>query len=474
MTNAERNATPRICRIPLFMNINYDTMEFMIQKQLFDLLDKEKEKLFQALSYISTYYYEIITGLESLRENIFPYSFSANNLWKTALNKDNVVFNIPDINPGTMRDDPEFNSNLLITLINNIHTIQNTCLARPTQIELHDIKDINKLHNILLLFLHNQYSHQNLAPFKKKQLELAISIKTSIENRIINNINPFFSRLEMIKSDEYFIYLFDSVKSLVGSYENYRTKPAYFDKAIEKKCADLQIQSNPELNLLLIADLGKSEDLLNIEIKSKYENTEKAKTVSKPYRLREIAFRYISQAENISKLEYFFQEFYNLTHVSSFIKRMVLLVLSFFTGKSMSVTTRDLIFRYSNPEGKIEIKQASLLQLMKRISIFQQFLLKSREQMNYFSSLKGINAQALKDIEKIIDTCFFEFNDIYEQSAGFREWLGKDQNKRILRKIPEKRQYDFSSLLLTLNRIAIVNKYNLMEFDKYKELAKSS
>ena len=117
------------------------------------------------------------------------------------------------------------------------------------------------------------------------------------------------------------------------------------------------------------------------------------------------------------------------------------------------------------------MKQASLLLLIKRIGIFHQFLLKSREQLNYFSSLKGLGSQAVKDIEKIIDTCFFELNDIYEQSAGFREWLGMEHNHKILKKIPEKRQYDFSSLLLSINRIVIVNKYNLMEFEKYKKLA---
>jgi hypothetical protein len=443
----------------------------MIHKQLFDLLDREKEKLFQAISYISTYYYEIITGLQSLRENIFPYSFTSNNLWKTAINKDNTVLKVQEPGADTLRDDPEFNSNLLLTLINNIYAIQNTYLANPSQIEVYDIKCIQKTHNLLLIFLHNQYSHQNLAPFKKKQLELAVSIKTSIENRIINNINPFFQRLEMIKSDEYFIYLFDSVKSLVGNYENYKAKSGVYDTAIEKKCDDLNIKNNPELNLLLIADLGKSEELLNIEIKSKYETAETEKTVSKTYRLREIAHRYISQADNISRLEYFFQEFYSLTHISSFLTRLLNLILSIFTGRSPAVSPKDLSFRYSNPEGKIEMKQASLLLLIKRIGIFHQFLLKSREQLNYFSSLHGLGSQAVKDIEKIIDTCFFELNDIYEQSAGFREWLGMEHNRKILKKIPEKRQYDFSSLLLSINRIVIVNKYNLMEFEKYKKLA---
>lgn len=442
----------------------------MINKQLFDLLDKEKEKLFQAKSYIITYYYEIATSLESLRDNIFPYSFTSNNLWKTAINKSSASLSVPDLIFENLRDDPEFNSNMLITLINDIYTIQKVYLDRPSQIDLQDIKLINKVHNFLLIFLQNQYSHQNLAPFKKKQLELALSIKTSIENRIINNINPFFQRLEMIKSDEYVIYLFDTVKNLVGSYENYKAKTGYYDKAIEKKCSELNIKNNPELNLLLIADLSKSEALLNIEIKSKYENEENENPASKSYRLREIAYRYISQTENIAKLEYFFQEFYNIIQTPSFIKRFFIFFISLFTGNRPSFSYKDILFRYSNPEGKIEIKQASLLQLIKRISNFHQFLMKSREQLNYFSSLKGIDAQGLKDIEKVVDTCFFELNDIHEQSTGFREWLGKEHNKKVLNKIPEKRQYEFSSLILTLNRIVIVNKYNLMDFEKYKIL----
>ncbi|MBN1797016.1 MAG: hypothetical protein JW822_00445 [Spirochaetales bacterium] len=442
----------------------------MINKQLFDLLDKEKEKLFQAKSYISTYYYEIATSLETLRDNIFPYSFTSNNLWKTAINKSSASLSVPDMTPENLKDDPEFNSNMLITLINNIYSIQNLYLNKPSEIDLQDIKQINKVHGFLLLFLQNQYSHQNLAPFKKKQLELAVSIKTSIENRIINTINPFFQRLEMIKSDEYVIYLFDAVKSLVGSFENYKAKARYYDREIEKKCSELNIKNNPELNLLLIADLGKSEALLNIEIKAKYESEEKEKPASKSYRLREIAYRYISQTENIAKLEYFFQEFYNIIQTPSFLKRLFLFFISLFSIKRPSFSYKDMLFRYSNPEGKIEIKQASLLQLIKRISSFHQFLAKSREQLSYFTSLKGIDTQGFKDIEKVVDTCFFELNDIHEQSTGFREWLGKEHNKKILKKIPEKRQYEFSSLILTINRIVIVNKYNLMDFEKYKIL----
>jgi uncharacterized small protein (DUF1192 family) len=442
----------------------------MINKQLFDLLDKEKEKLFQAKSYISTYYYEIATSLETLRDNIFPYSFTSNNLWKTAINKSSTTLSAPEITPDNLRDDPEFNSTMLISLINDIYAIQNVYLNRPSQIELRDIKLINNIHNSLLIFLQNQYSHQNLASFKKKQLELAVSIKTSIENRIINNINPFFQRLEMIKSDEYFIYLFDTVKNMVGNFENYKAKAGYYDKQIEKRCSELNIANNPELNLLLIADLSKSEALLNIEIKSKYESEEKEKPASKAYRLREIAYRYISQNENISRLEYFFQEFYNIIQTPSFIKRFFLFLISLFSGKRPSFSYKDVLFRYSNPEGKIEMKQASLLQLMKKISSFHQFLMKSREQLNYFSSLKRVDAQGVKDIEKVVDTCFFELNDIHEQSAGFREWLGKEHNKKILKKIPEKRQYDFSSLILSLNRVVIVNKYNLMDFEKYRIL----
>jgi hypothetical protein len=442
----------------------------MMDKQLFDLLDKEKEKLFKAEDYINTYYYEIATGLESLRDNIFPYAFSPDNLWKTAINKESLTISLPDSTLENFTDDPHSNSSNLVSLINNMYAIQNVYLGKPANIDLQDIKLINKVHNFLLAFLQKQYSHQNLATFKKKQLELAISIKNSIENRILNNINPFFQRLEMIKSDEYLIYLFDVVKSIVGNYETYKRKPDYYDKIIEKKCTELNIKNNSELNLLIIADLSKSEALLNVEIKSKYESIDREKPTAKPYRLREIASRYVSQAENLTKLENFLMEFYNITQTSSFLKRLFYFLLSLLTGKRFPKVLKDITYRYFSPQGKIETREASLLQLIKRTGIFSQFLLKARDQFNYFSPLKGIDSEAITEMEKVIDNCFFELNDIYEQSAGFREWLGKDYNKRVLRKISEKRQDEFSNLLLTLNRIIIVNKYNLMDFEKYKKL----
>ena len=38
----------------------------------------------------------------------------------------------------------------------------------------------------------------------------------------------------------------------------------------------------------------------------------------------------------------------------------------------------------------------------------------------------------VKDIEKVVDTCFFDLNDIHEQSSGFREWLGKEQKSTYI------------------------------------------
>ena len=58
-------------------------------------------------------------------------------------------------------------------------------------------------------------------------------------------------------------------------------------------------KNNPELNLKIIADLTKKESLIIQEIMAKYETQNKDKIFSKSYRLKEISFRYVSQADNI-------------------------------------------------------------------------------------------------------------------------------------------------------------------------------
>ena len=168
-----------------------------------------------------------------------------------------------------MTGDPDFNSETLITLINNLLAVQNTLLANPPAITVADIRTVRRLHQFLLAFLAEQFSSSNVASLKKQQRDLAFSVKQTIEKRIQESIEPFFGHLEMILDDEYRVTLAGHVKHIVGSLDNYKKNPTHFDDLIARQCRELGLKSIPEQNLAVIADLEKPETVLSAEVKAK-------------------------------------------------------------------------------------------------------------------------------------------------------------------------------------------------------------
>lgn len=438
----------------------------MISSSMKEFLKNEKQKLFKAKDYINSYYHQMGTSLESLRDNLFPYAFSPRLTWKDDIDRRSTLINVPNIKPQNLTADPEFNSNTLIAVINNLFAIQNAYCVNPNVIERTDVKLIKKAHVFLLAFLNEQFTPNHLESLSKQQKDLAFSLKQGIEERIQNTINPFFERLEMILDDEYRITLLEPIRMIVGTFQNYKKDTDLFDGMIAKKCSELGIRNNPELNLVIIADIEKSDQLIENEIKAKYEFQEGKKTGAKSFRLKEIAARYTSQADNIQRLISFLRDAErSLTHIPLF-RRIILFFRNLFTHRQLEITHHNIVFSYVAAKGKIERKQTSLNALLKETVLYFDYLSKFREDLDFSGYTKTFNLQFAAEVERFIDTSFVSLNMIHEQCNGFREWLGREDNKQLLQRIPEKRQEEFNELLLHINRTCIVNNYNLHEIER--------
>jgi hypothetical protein len=440
----------------------------MALQELLDFLGDEKAKLFKATEYINTYYHQIAASLESLRDNLLPYSFSARAGWKETIDKRSSRINVPDIRPQNMSGDPEFNSTTLVTLINNLLAVQNTLLVNPDGISVSDIRTVRRLHQFLLGFLEEQFSNSNIASLKKQQRDLAFSVKQNIEKRVRENIEPYFSHLEMILDDEYRVTLSGHVQHIIGSLNNYKKNPSHYDELIARKSRELGLKSNPEENLAVIADLEKPESVLSAEVRAKYEGADAKKTPSRYYRLKEIALRYCSQGDNLEALIYFLRESERTLLRVSILKRIGLFFRNLFSSRKPEIGQDNITFTYVGSRGKIERRRASLNDMLSNASFYFKYLKKFREDIETESYARTHTPQQAKDLEKFIDTSFSSLADILEKCQGFRNWLGRENNRQLLRRIPDRRQEDFNNLLLHINRTCIVNNYNLQEFDKFK------
>jgi hypothetical protein len=441
----------------------------MALRELLDFLGDEKAKLLKAVGYIDTYYQQIASSLEALRDNLLPYSFSPRATWKEAIEKRAAVIRVPEITPRNVYGDPDFNSGVLVQLINNILAVQNTALANPEAIGIDDCRLIVRSHRFLLAFLEEQFSNSNIASLQKPQRDLAFSVRLTIEKRVRENIDPFFAHLEMILDDVYRVTLAGHVQPIVGTLANYKKNPALYDDLIGRQCRELGLKNSPEQNLAVIADLEKPEAVLAAEVKAKYEGAER-KTPSRYYRLKEIALRYGSQADNLAALIYFLKETErSLLHIS-LGRRIGLFLRSLFSTRKREISSHNIAFTYVPDKGKIERRRASLNDLIGDASYYYKYLVKFKEDFSTeaYTSTRTSTPRHAQELEKFIDTSFSSLAQVLEKCHGFRDWLGRENNRRLLRRIPERRQEDFNNLLLHITRTCIVNNYNLQEFDKVR------
>jgi hypothetical protein len=440
----------------------------MALNELLEFLGDEKARLFKAVDYISTYYQQIAEALEALRDNLLPYSFSPRASWKEGVDKRASVIKVPELRPQNVYGDPDFNSTVIVQLINNILAVRNTALANLEGVSIADCRLIARSHQFLLAFLEEQFSNSNIAALKKPQRDLAFSVKHTIEKRVRENIDPFFAHLEMILDDVYRVKLAGHVKPIVESLSNYKRNPGLYDELIARKCRELGLKGDPEENLAVIADLDKPEHVLAAEVKAKYEDSEAGKSPSRYFRLKEIALRYASQADNLAALIYFLRETERSLLRISFLRRLGLALRNLFSGRNKEITPTNIVFTYVPDKGKIERRRASLNTLINDAAFYYKHLVKFKEDLETESYGKTHTPRQARDLEKFIDTSFATLADILEKCHGFRDWLGRENNRRLLKRVPERRQEDFNNLLLHINRTCIVNNYTLQEMDKLK------
>jgi len=437
----------------------------MALEDLRQFLQQEKQRLFQAKDYIVTYYQQIIGSLISLRDNLFRFAYNQRQNWRDEIDLRATLINLPNLKLSSIIVDPEFNANALLNLINNLYAVQNAYCLNPSIIEKYDIKLIRKLHNFLMDYLNELYSSNNYQNLSKQQKELALSLKQAIAERLKNTLAPFFDRLEMILEDEYRVQLYPHIKMIVGTVLNYKKDSSLFDEMIAKKCAELGLRNYPELNLTIIADLEKSESTIENEIKAKYELGEIKRSPGKAYRLKEIALRYISQYENIQRLLFFLKETEKTLLRISLFQRLAIFLSNLLKGRHSELRRHTIYFSYLPPRGKIIRIQANLAELIKEINLYCDYLSKFREEMEFSSYTKSFSLHFSNELQRFIDTSWQSLNSIYEKCCGFREWLGRENNRKLLKRIPEKRQEELNEILLHLNRTVIVNNYSLREIE---------
>ena len=435
-------------------------------QELADLLQNEKTRLLQATKFIIAFYEQIFNSIVSLRDSLLNHAFPTDTEWKNQLSVKNTTLHFQEFQLISTEGRIQNNSDFIISVLNNLQAIRNTYLPNLEQAKLSEIEKIIAVNKYTWEFIKRLFQKENLTFISGQRLEVANSIKTSIKDRLDNNIGPFFNYLEQIVKDEFRILLRQELKRIVGVYNNYIADPFRFDKMIKQKCTELQVEYNQELILGIIADLSKDQYAYFDQIRSKYQNEEVIDQKKNVYRLKEIAARFIAQTGNVSKLETFVQTIHALFQPVSLVTRVINFLRKMVTGREPKMQRKDFNFHYSSAHGKLEPKHASITALIKEIELFRSFLIKFRNNLDFYSFTKNSSQATHKKLENSIDNCVTDLSKIYEQCIGLREWLIGHKNQKNLAKLPPAKQEEFNDVLLAVNYTLIINKQYLRDMEK--------
>ncbi len=440
----------------------------MAVNELIQLLEDEREALFKTTDTMKSVYQ---TLAESIRTLTVPFrnAFAPEANIKPGIKSEQkrLVFSRHELQ--SLEGEVQNNTAGLIHLINNLYAIQNTLLRSPYFIDLTDISDIRQVHGDIRRFLDELYQYHARTISNADLSTLAGQKKKDIEEILAEHIEPFFSHLAQIKSDEYSVRLRPEIKDHIGNLQNYNKTPERFDELIKEKCAALGLTYNPELTAQVIGDLEINEDALERKIKDRYTPQEAEKRRA-PSSLRrrylKIVYRYLGCTSELAKLLSILENIYYLYQPKPSIAELLFRFLARLFGREIKIPKRDVEYTYIVSKEGIQRKKASLEQLMGKINSLEKLLLKVKNHLTDYTIRKQQGSFPLRSIRNIIENISTLMEEVFDNSSGLIQWLGKKSNREKLEKIPASMQKELHQHLNAIHASLIINNERLREIAK--------
>jgi len=437
----------------------------MAVNELIQLLEDEREALFKTTDTLKSVYQ---TLAESIRTLTVPFrnAFAPEANIKPGIKSEQkrLVFSRHELQ--SLEGEVQNNTAGLIHLINNLYAIQNTFLQSPYFIDLTDISDIRQVHGDIRRFLDELYQYHARTISNADLSSLAGQKKKDIEEILAEHIEPFFSHLAQIKSDEYLVRLRPEIKDHIGNLQNYNKTPELFDELIKEKCAALGLTYNPELTAQVIGDLEINEDALERKIKDRYTPQEAEKRRA-PSSLRrrylKIVYRYLGCTSDVAKLLSILENIYYIYQPKPSIVELLSRFLARLFGREIKIPKRDVEYTYIVSKEGIQRKKASLEQLMGKINYLEKLLLKVKNHLNDYTIRKQQGSFSLRSIRNIIENISTLMEEVFDNSSGLIQWLGRKSNREKLEKIPASMQKELHQHLNAVYASLIINNERLRE-----------
>ncbi len=438
--------------------------------KLIQFLDGEKEELLQQVDHMKGVYKTLSESLKTLLV-LLRTSFAPDINLEASIEPETSKIKIHKPQLQSSAGEAEGNYIWLISLLNNIAAINNTCLRHPRAVIWADLQRVKEVHRDIRQFLEILFAQDSgvLLSVATKQNALPRQKRRDIEMLLAEQVDPFFAVWEQICKDEYNTRLRPAIREQVRNLEIYRTAPDSYDILIKERAAAIGLAYEPELVLSTVMDLEKPEELFAEDIRKNYTPLPGGavpQTASRRRNYLKIVARYLARAQELSKMAPILETVYCLFQPRPSVGERIQVFFARLLGRDLHLSRKDIGYSYIIGGESIQRKEASLEKLMDELERLEKYLLRMKNQLNSQAVKK--DALALKGLEGIMENCHRGLKSVYEDSFGLIQWLGKKSNQESLNKLPTGLQQELNQHLYTLNATLIINTERLREMsDKY-------
>ncbi len=434
-----------------------------------DFLTEERKKMLELSTDISKTYSTLFDSLVLIRNQVFPVAFESDENWHLKLHAGEVETEKTYKRDNEDLSESQRNSTVLIRILNNILSIQEKYLVETAQINRESIRKVIKADNYLKKNVTELFhTNSRILSIGEKQ-NFTHSIFKNIEESLEMIIKPFWMQLDRVLIDIDRLTLKKSLMQNPASESLHADDRMGFTNLITELCKKNGIIANSEIIETAVSDFIKSEDDFSRDILKPYESDDKSESV-KISRTKKILYRYMAQEKNLSRVLSFLEGI-NKPKLS-LTQRIFDFFLQIFTGSGLEVKNKEFFFTFSSRKGKITRKEASLLQLINQTKLFIEYLNMLKTSLDSTSEdKKSATPQTMSEMNNMVDKCFVDLNQIYDQSNGFREWLSRKKNEYLLYNVPIKLQEEYTTALININQTLIINRENIYDMEKkYKSI----
>jgi hypothetical protein len=179
-----------------------------------------------------------------------------------------------------------------------------------------------------------------------------------------------------------------------------------------------------------------------------------------------VIYRYLDRLREVSRLLPILETVYEVYQPRPPLLERLARFFALLAGRQLKSPRRDVEYSYIIGREAIEHRRASLESLIVEVNQLEKSMLRMKSSLASARAAKTLKNLALTRLRTAIDSARASLRRVLDDGTGLVQWLGKQNDRDRLSRLPETAQRDLSAFLETIHSTLIVNSERLEEIER--------